>query len=166
MPFQVRVVSRTWKSGTPIERPVPRPSTLRCANMLAPGRVIYWLSSLWCFRYAWFLAPGSPEPQQIALYRGSRVRKATFFTRCISLGSSATPYFILRWRSGSLHTDSCAGSSVMRNCLNISIIREMSAHSYIAPFVFSSTGAISSVYAPMAVMELSWIGLSTKHQTR
>ena len=82
----------------------------------------------------------------------SRVRKATFFTRCISPGSSATPYFILRWRLGPLHTDSCAGLSAMHNCLNISIIREILANSYIVPFVFSSTGAISSVCAPMAEM--------------
>ena len=34
--FQVRMVSRTWKFGTPIERPVPRASTPRCANTLAP----------------------------------------------------------------------------------------------------------------------------------
>ena len=82
----------------------------------------------------------------------SRVRRASFFTRCISPGSSATPYFILRWRLGPLHTDSCAGLSVMHNCLNISILREILANSYIVPFVFSSTGAISSVCAPMAEM--------------
>ena len=82
----------------------------------------------------------------------SRVRKATFFTRCISPGSSATPYFILRWRLGPLHTDSCAGLSAMHNCLNINILREILANSYIVPFVFSSTGAISSVCAPMAEM--------------
>ena len=82
----------------------------------------------------------------------SRVRKATFFTRCISPGSSAIPYFILRWRLGPLHTDSCTGLSAMHNCLNISIIREILANSYIVPFVFSSTGAISSVCAPMAEM--------------
>ena len=82
----------------------------------------------------------------------SRVRKATFFTRCISPGSSATPYFILRWRLGPLHTDSCAGLSMVHNCLNISILREILANSYIVPFVFSSTGAISSVCAPMAEM--------------
>ena len=82
----------------------------------------------------------------------SRVRKATFFTRCISPGSSATPYFILRWGLGPLHTDSCTGLSMVHNCLNISIIREILANSYIVPFVFSSTGAISSVCAPMAEM--------------
>ena len=83
----------------------------------------------------------------------SRVRKATFFTRCISPGSSATPCLIWqRWRLGPLHTGSCAGLSAMHNCLNISIIREILANSYIVPFVFSSTGAISSVCAPMAEM--------------
>lgn len=36
MVFQVRLVSRTWKSGTPIEHSVRGEPTLRCANMLAP----------------------------------------------------------------------------------------------------------------------------------
>ena len=61
----------------------------------------------------------------------SRVRKATFFTRCISPGSSATHCLIWqRWRLGPLHTDSCAGLSTVRNYLNISVIREMLANSY------------------------------------
>ena len=63
----------------------------------------------------------------------SRVRKATFFTRCISQGSYATPCLILRWRLGPLHTDSCAGISMGRNCLHISAIREMLANSYNSP---------------------------------
>ena len=62
----------------------------------------------------------------------SRVRKATFFTRCISPGSSATPCLIwLRWRLGPLHTDSYAGIPMNHNYLNISIIRKMLANSYI-----------------------------------
>ena len=62
----------------------------------------------------------------------SRVRKATFFTRCISPGSSAIHCLIWqRWRLGPLHTDSCAGISTARNYLNISVIREMLANSYI-----------------------------------
>ena len=62
----------------------------------------------------------------------SRVRKATFFTRCISPGSSATHCLIWqRWRLDPLHTDSCAGLSTVRNYLNISVIREMLANSYI-----------------------------------
>ena len=64
----------------------------------------------------------------------SRVRKATFFTRCISPGSSATHCLIWqRWRLGPLHTDSCAGISMGRNCLHISAIREMLANSYNSP---------------------------------
>ena len=62
----------------------------------------------------------------------SRVRKATFFTRCISPGSSATPCLIWqRWRLGPLHTDSYAGIPTNHNYLNISIIRKMLANSYI-----------------------------------
>ena len=53
MPFQVRMVSRTWKSGTPIERPVPGALTLRCVNIFIPGTPTCWLSSEWRFRYAW-----------------------------------------------------------------------------------------------------------------
>ena len=64
----------------------------------------------------------------------SRVRIASFFTRCISPGSFATPCLIwLRWRLGPLHTDSCAGISMGRNCLHISAIREMLANSYNSP---------------------------------
>ena len=62
----------------------------------------------------------------------SRVRIASFFTRCISPGSSATPCLIwLRWRLGPLHTDSYAGIPTNHNYLNISIIRKMLANSYI-----------------------------------
>ena len=62
----------------------------------------------------------------------SRVRRASFFTRCISPGSSATPCLIwLRWRLGPLHTDSYAGITTNHNYLNISIIRKMLANSYI-----------------------------------
>ena len=62
----------------------------------------------------------------------SRVRIASFFTRCISPGSSATPCLIwLRWRLGTLHTDSYAGIPTNHNYLNISIIRKMLANSYI-----------------------------------
>ena len=53
MPFQVRMISRTWKSGTPIERPVPGALTLRCVNIFIPGTPTRWLSSEWRFRYAW-----------------------------------------------------------------------------------------------------------------
>ena len=62
----------------------------------------------------------------------SRVRIASFFTRCISPGSSATPCLIwLRWRLGPLHTDSYAGIPTNHNYLNISTIRKMLANSYI-----------------------------------
>ena len=44
MMFQVRVVYRTWRSGTPTGRSVPRPLTLRCVNILAPGTPTRWLS--------------------------------------------------------------------------------------------------------------------------
>lgn len=47
--------------------------TLRCANIFTPGRAIRWLSGQWRFRCAWFLAPGSPEHRQNALYRGCRL---------------------------------------------------------------------------------------------
>lgn len=58
--------------------------------------------------------------------------KPLFFTRFISPGSSATHCLIWqRWRLGPLHTDSCAGLSTVRNYLNISVIREMLANSYI-----------------------------------
>ena len=66
----------------------------------------------------------------------SRVRIASFFTRCISPGSSATPCLIwLRWRLGPLHTDSYAGIPTNHNYLNISIIRKMLANFYIISFL-------------------------------
>ncbi len=59
MVFQVCVVLHTWKSGTPIERSITKPPTLRCANMLAPGKPNSSLLSGCRFRYARFCAPGN-----------------------------------------------------------------------------------------------------------
>lgn len=54
MEFQVRLVSRTWKFWTQIERLAPRPPTHRCVNILAPRTLTICLSEGCCFRYVWF----------------------------------------------------------------------------------------------------------------